>query len=415
MRNFRIGFFLGWRQIQRVNIWTSILVITVVVFTVVNLTLTNGILIGITDGVIRTVRDEALGDIVIDPFTDKGTIDDTERLLSELKTYPQIDSFTARYSGLATIEANYSDRRDFSLERDIIAVNILGVDPVAEDETLNLSSLVTEGEYFSPDDRGYILIGKHYIDHYAKEYGDVYDSLRNIKPGSVVRVSSGTQTREFTVKGIINSKIDLVSLSVYIPEIDFRRLFEQPDYNASQIIVRLKNEQDGEKIVETLHTNGFSEVAEVELFRANVPKYVQDVTKTFDSLSIMIGSISIFVAAVTVFIIIFISTLSRRQHIGILKAVGINRSALQYAYMTQAAFYGLIGIGIGTILIYTVLIPYFIKHPIDFPYTDVELSVSVTKLLIQDALLFCMMCLAGLVPAWLIIRKNTLDSILGRK
>lgn len=415
MLNLRVGLLLGWRQIQRANAWTSILVITVVTFTVINLVVISGILSGITDGVLRTVRNEAIGDIIIKPLPENSRIKETERLLRELGHFPAIAAVSPRYEGLATIEANYTDRRDLSLDRDIIAVNIQGIDAVREDNTLNLSSLITEGEYLDENDRGYVLIGKHNIDRYAEEYGDVFDSLKNIYPGSIVRISAGGETREFTVKGIVDSKIDLVSLSVYIPELDFRRMFQRADYDASQILVKLKSEDDGQRTLDQLKKSGFSEVAEVELFQSNVPKYVRDVTKTFDMLSAAIGGISIFVASITIFIIIFINTLSRRRQIGILKAIGIRKRVLEYAFMTQAAFYGLIGICIGLGVIYGALIPYFIQNPIDFPYTDVELSVTPLKLILQCLLLSVTILIAGFVPAWMIVRKNTLNSILGRK
>lgn len=415
MLNLRIGLLLGWRQIQRANTWTSVLVITVVAFTIINLVVISGILTGITDGVLRTVRNEAFGDIIIKPLPEESRIQDTERLLRELSRYSEVESFTPRYEGLATIEANYSTRRDLSLDPDVIAVNVQGIDPVLEDKTLNLSSLVTEGEYFSENDRGYVLIGKHNVDRYAEEYGNAFDSLKNIHPGSVVRISSGEETREFTVKGIVDSKIDLVSLSVYIPELDFRRMFHRADYNASRILVRLKSEEDGISTRDQLIRSGFTDVAEVELFQADIPKYIRDVTKTFDMLSAAIGGISIFVASITIFIIIFINTLSRKRQIGILKAVGIRKRVLEYAFMTQAAFYGLIGIIIGMTIIYLVLVPYFTQNPIDFPYTDVTLSITPLKLFSQCLVLSVTILIAGFVPAWMVVKRNTLDAILGRK
>jgi putative ABC transport system permease protein len=415
MLNFRLGIFLGWRQIKRSNIWTSILVVVVVVFTVINLVVVSGILKGITDGVLRTVQHEALGDIIIDPLPEHSRIRDTERLLRELDLYKEIAAFTAHYEGLATIEANYSERRDLSLDRDVIAVNVYGIDPVREDETLHLSSIVTEGEYFTPDDRGYVLIGKHYVDRYADAYGNVFDSLRNIKPGSVVRISTGTESREFTVKGIVDSKIDMVSLNVYIPERDFRRMFDRADYDAAQILVSLKPGVSDLEIQEQLIRNGFADVAQVDLFRTSIPKYILDVINTFGLLSTAIGAISIFVASITVFIIIFINTISRRRQIGILKAIGIRKRVLEYSYATQAALYGLIGVSIALVIIYSILIPYFVQHPIDFPYSDVELSVPPLKLMVECTLLMSMMIIAGFFPAWIVVKQNTLDAILGRK
>jgi len=415
MRNLRIGLFLGWRQIKRSNIWASTLIISVVTLTVINLIVISGILNGITDGVLRDVRNQALGDIAIKPADDETRIKNTQRIMRELETYQDIQSFTPRYEESVTIEANYNERRDLSVDRDIIAVNIQGIDPITENQTLGVSTLVNEGEYLTKDDRGYILIGKHYVDKYAKEYGDVFDSLKNIEPGTVVKVSNGYESREFTVKGIINSKIDMVSLSVFMPELDFRRMFNRVDYDANKILIKLKPGSDSQAVVNRLLSNNVAGDAKIELFEEGIPKYIKDVTETFNFLSTAVGTISIFVATITVFIIIFINTLSRRQHIGILKAVGINKKALQYAYAFQATFYGLIGVSLSLLIIFFLLVPYFIKNPIDFPYTDVELSVSTFELINKCLFLLTMMLISGFIPAWMIVRKNTLDSILGRK
>lgn len=415
MRSLRIGLFLGWKQIQRANIWTSALIITIVILTILNLVVVSGMLNGITTGVLKTVRNELLGDIIISPLDGQNHIKDSQRIIKELRTYHDVKSFSPHYEGLVTIEANYQNQRDLNADKDIVAVNIQGIDPELEDQTLNLSSLIAEGDYLEPEDRGYILIGKHYVDRYAKEYGNVFDSLKDIYPGSVVMISNGVTSREFTVKGIVDSKLDGVSLNVYMSELDFRRLFNRVDFEADKILVRLSSEATGPTTISRLIDAGYENNAKVELFGVNIPKYIRDITNTFDLLSAVVGAISIFVATITVFIIIFINTLSRRQHIGILKAVGLNKKSLQYAYAIQALFYGLIGTVISTILIYTTIIPYFTAHPIDFPYTDVELSISPVTLFYNCLFLLIMMLLSGFIPAWIIIRKNTLDSILGRK
>ncbi len=415
MLNLRIGILLGLRQLKRANIWTSLLIITVVVFTVTNLVVISGILTGITDGVLRDSREQALGDIIIDPLPGESLIKNTPRLLEELSKYNQIDSYSPRHEGLVTIEANYTDHRDSALERDMIGVNILGIDPEKEDETLRLSKLVTEGEYFDKNDSGYILIGKHHIDRYAEEYGNVFDSLENIHPGSVVKLTAGTETKEFTVKGIVHSKLDMVALQVYVPEQDFRRMFKRKDYDASQIIIRLTSEEAGQSTLSLLRNTTFTNIADVTLFRANIPKYVKDVIGTFNFLSMTIGGISILVASITIFIIIFINALSRRRQIGILKGIGIDKRALQYAYAFQAAIYGITGTILSLFVIFSFLIPYFGTNPIDFPYTDVSISINAFHLTAQCGILLLTMIFAGLLPAWLIVRQNTLDAILGKK
>jgi putative ABC transport system permease protein len=416
MLNLKLGMTLGWYQIRQSNFWASFLIVTVVVFTLLNLVVISGILGGIIDGVLKTVREEVVGDILIEPLPNEKYVIETDRILQELQKIEEVEGYTPRYEELAIIEAGYHDR-SLTDERDVIAVNILGVDPQLESETLRIPSLVTEGEYFSPDDRAYILLGKYTIDRYGIEYGDVFDSLKGVYPGDKVKIypPASTEGVEFTVKGIIHSKMDVVALSVFIPELDLRRMFGRTTRDADQIIVKLKSESDAEEVKELLEKQGIASLGTIEVFKNNIPKFIRDVTTTFERLSLVIGSISVIVASITVFIIIFITILSRRRQIGILKAIGIKERVVEYAYATQATFYACTGIAIGTIIIYAVLVPYLSIHPIDFPYTFVFLSVTPQSLFYQSFLLFGIMFLAGLIPAKMITRQPTLESILGKR
>ena len=130
-------------------------------------------------------------------------------------------------------------------------------------------------------------------------------------------------------------------------------------------------------------------------------------------LGTFIGSIGIVVASITIFIIIFINAISRRQQIGILK--GIERRAIEIAYVIQAAFYALLGSALGALLTYGFLIGFFERNPIKFPFSDGILVAPPEETFIRFVVLFVITLVAGFVPAWLIVKQNTLNSILGRK
>ena len=415
MRQLRIGLFLGIRQIQRASIWATSLIVAIILFTFLNLVAVSGILIGIVDGALDEVRTQALGDITISPLDEETRIQETARFSETLAHYHEVAAFSPRYTGMATIEANYKERRSLSDEPDVIAVTITGIDPVAEDNTTNLSALVAEGEYLSPDESGYILLGKYNVDRYAAEFGNVFDSLRDVYPGDVVQVSIGDETREFTVKGILDAKVDFISLGVYIPEREFRRMFDRTDHNANQIVVRLTSEHDEAVVRDRLRASGLAELAEINAFVDDIPKFVVDVRDTFQALSLIVGVIGIVVASITIFIVIFINALSRRRQIGILKAIGITSRTIEYAYVTQAGFYVIVGSAIGIVITQFGLVPYFLENPLDFPFSNASLSVSMTGMFGRFAALMGVALVAGFVPAWLITRQNTLDAILGRK
>ena len=145
-----------------------------------------------------------------------------------------------------------------------------------------------------------------------------------------------------------------------------------------------------------------------------IPSFLRQMEQTFGILGNALSSVAVIVASITIFIVIFINAVTRRKFIGIMKGIGISPRAIIFSYMFQAFFYAVIGSIIGIILTFGFLKPYFDAHPIDFPFSDGILVVTIQGAAIRVAILFVVTMLAGYIPSKLIVRKNTLDSILGR-
>lgn len=415
MRSLRLGLLLGFRQIQRASLWTTLLIIFVMMFTFLNLIAVSGVLVGLIVGAERAVRESSIGDIVISPKNEEDEILETPTILRELENYPEITAYSVRYTGGGELEANYKERRDLSVERDVASIKVTGIDLTQEDEMTKLSSLVVDGEYLDPTEEGHILIGVYYLKEYAQQFGDIFETVEKVKPGSMVRLTVGDVSKEFIVKGIVESKVDEINLNTYIPEREFRRLFGRNDQNADQIVMRVTDPKMNGHVKESLIQSGLGEYARIQTYEESVPKFLTDIKNTFNILGTFIGSIGIIVASITIFIIIFINALSRRRHIGILKGIGVEAHAIEIAYVLQAAFYALVGSLIGALLTYGVLIPYFDENPIRFPFSDGILVADPLSTFYKFGILFTITLIAGYLPAKLITRQNTLNAILGRK
>lgn len=415
MRTLRIGLLLGIRQIQRASIWTNILIVFVMALTFLNLIAVSGILVGLIVGAERAVREDSLGDIIISAKDGEDRILETERIVREINAYPEVLQYSVRYEGGAELEANYKERRDLSGDPDIANVKITGIDPIQENAMTGISDVLIAGEYLDPDEEGYILMGAFYIKEYAAQFSDIFETVEGVKPGDTVRVSVGDVSKEFIIKGIIQSKVDEVTLNTYIPEREFRRLFNRVDRNADQIVIRLAEPSTNAEVKAAMVVSGLGELAKIQTYEEGVPKFLTDIKNTFNVLGTFIGSIGIVVASITIFIIIFINALARRRFIGILKGIGIDRRAIEIAYVIQAGVYALLGSVIGVIVTYGILIPYFDANPINFPFSDGILVADPFGTLIRFIILFGITLLAGYIPAWLIAKGNTLNAILGRK
>ena len=415
MQGLRIGLLLGFRQIQRASTWTTLLIIFVMMFTFLNLIAVSGVLVGLIVGAERAVREESIGDIFVSPKDGEDHILETQTILNELRTYPEVIAYSVRHVGAGEMEANFKERRDLRGEADIANVQVTGIDVLEEDNMTGLSEFIVEGEYLDPNEEGYILIGVYYLSQYAELYGDIFETVEDVHPGDTVRLTAGDLSKEFTVKGIVQSKVDYVNLNTYIPEREFRRLFGRIDRNADGIAIRIEKPEENAHVKNTLVASGLDTYAKIRTFEEGTPKFLADIKKTFNLLGTFIGSIGIVVASITIFIIIFINALSRRRHIGILKGIGVTERAIEIAYVIQAAFYALMGSLIGAFLTYGILIPYVDEHPIKFPFSDGVLVADPMTTFYKFLVLFLITLIAGFLPAWLITRQNTLNSILGRK
>ncbi len=415
MEIFRVGLLLGVRQIQRTNRWTTILIIFVMMLTFLNLVAVSGILVGLIAGAERGVQEKLIGDLVITPLENEDYVLRSPLLINTIKSDPSVLGVAPRLDIPARIEANYRTRRNLSAERDITSTRIVGIDPTAEEIVGGFSRNLAEGEPLVPGEEGYILIGAMMIDRYTEDFPDIASSLTDVFPGDTVRVTIGNATKEFVVKGIVDAKVAELTSSVFMSQSELRRLAGRNDHNVSRISVRTERLENATALQARLKGLGFDADGKIQTFDEALPKFIQDIKNTFNILGAFIGAVGIIVASITIFIIIFINALSRRRQIGILKGIGIDRRAIEMAYVMQAAFYVLIGSALGALVIYGFLVGYFDRNPIDFPFSDGILVAEPLDTFNRFIILFVVTLAAGFVPAWLIVKQNTLNAILGRK
>ena len=410
--NLRIGFFLAVRQIKRASLWTTGLIVFVMVLTFLNLVVVSGVLVGIVQGSIDSHRTQDTGDVIVSSLDDKKYIENSPEVIGIIKSLPQVKDASARYRLGGTLEANYKTRKETD-KPNIAVTQIIGIDPVAENNVSNMSKNIIKGEYLSPDDYDQIVLGSLLLEE-DFSFNALFATLKNVSPGVKIRVNVNGVQREVTVKGVFESKVQDISRNAYMIDSQFRSIIGRNDGNVSEIAIKLNHGIDPKEVSEALILSGVDEVAKIKTYYEAQPQFLKDVIKTFAMLGNMLSSIGLVVASITIFIVIFINAITRRKFIGILKGIGINGKAIEASYVFQSIFYALCGSAIGLILVYAVLVPFFIAHPIDFPFSDGILVAPVNQTIFRVGLLVLSTVIAGYIPARMIVRKNTLDSILGR-
>jgi len=412
----RIGWFLGWRQLKRSSLWSNVLIIIVMILTFLNLVVVSGILVGLIQGSVNANKNYYISDLLITPLKEKDYIEKSQNILTNIELINGIENITARYRTSGTIESNYKLRTNFDDEPETVSTIIVGIDPINENLVTTMSQLLVEGEYLDSSDFDKVLVGSSLLRRYLDIESPGFDLLDDVFIGTKIRLSIEGQSREVAVKGILKSKVDEVDRRVFMVDSQLRSMISRPDLNVGEISMRIDETiVSPDRVKEILVNNGFDKNAKIQTFEEAQPKFLQDIKDTFAILGSIISSIGLVVASITIFIVIFINAITRRKYIGIMKGIGVNGLAIELSYVFQSLIYAIVGSAIGLVLVYTLLIPYFAANPIDFPFSDGILVAPLDSTLFRIGLLIFATALAGYVPARMIVKKNTLDSILGRK
>jgi putative ABC transport system permease protein len=414
-----VGFFLALRELRRTNPGTTALIVFVMTLTFFNMNLIGGVLIGIAHGLVGSYKEYYSSNILITPSTHKNDIEDTDTVMSVVKSLPTYQEASIRYTAPALVEYGYQNKvRPTDLAESSEGV-LTGIDPADEDKVTHLSKAIVAGKYLNESDSDEVLIGASLIQKYASLRGAVTNLgskiLKTPDVGSKVRITVNGVQKEVYIKGIVSTDGTNIDNRIFMTDTAARELMGNTNLNANEIAISLKPDSSevGAKKYIIKNLNNDKDVL-VQTSSDALPGAVADVFNTFNILGNIVGGIALIVGAITIFIVIFVNAVTRRKYIGILKGIGISARAIEISYVFQALFYAVSGILIASTLATFLFVPYFELHPINYPIAKGSLSITTTDLVVRGAILTVTSLISGFVPAWIVTRQNTLDAILGR-
>lgn len=413
-QNLKVGWFLAKRDIKRGSIGTTLLIVSVMTLTFLNLVVVSGILVGLIQGSEDAQKRYAIGDIVISSFLNRSYIEQTPEVVNIVKTAPGYKNHTVRYTTSARIEANYRKTVKPGELRDGAGGYFLGIDPVQEEKFSGISKFVIRGSFLNEGDQDQVLLGKNLLYEFTPIEAPGFQTLKDVSVGSRVKVTVGDISKEYIVKGIIGSKVDTFDTSIVALDSEIRKMSGRSDLNANEIAIQLLPDTDAFFVQKFLLESGVGEYARVQTADEAFPKFLKDIKETFNILGSAISGIGLVVASITIFIVIFVNAITRRRYIGILKGIGINQKAILYSYMLQALIYASLGTAFGMFVLFAFLKPYFASNPINFPFSDGILVATLSGTFLRAGILLVATIIAGYIPARIVIRQNTLSAILGR-
>jgi len=408
-----LGVFLAVRQIRRSSVGTTALIIFVMMLTFLNLVVVRGVLVGLIQSSADKFKDRYAGDILISSLPKKDYIEGSTEIISIVKNLPWLATYSPRYAEGGTLEGTYKERIDFTKNANTASGVVTGINPELEEATTGLSESLIDGRYLTSADTDSILVGANLLRKYLESRAPGITLLENVDVGSRVRLKINGFVKEVTIVGVIKNKGEFDQRIVMLDSA-LRTLIGRSDYNVDEIAVKIKPGVDPEIVKQALITSGVAKNARVQTADEALPKFLKDIKDTFGLLGNVIGSIGLVVASITIFIVIYINAITRRKFIGIMKGIGVDSRAIEFSYILQSMFYAVMGVILGMIILYVVLIPFIDANPINFPFSDGILVAEIPNTLTRAGLLLFATIFAGYIPARLVVKGNTLDAILGR-
>ena len=410
----RIAFFLAIRYVTQTTKWQTVLVIFVMMLTFLNLVVVNGILVGLMDGALVGYKRYYSADIIISKSPEKDYIDRANALHTILASEPGVSAYTSRVIESGLLEANFQQSvSQPNVLPDRVGTSVVGIDIDEEQRVTDLSNALVEGEFLHDRDTTGVVLGARLLNRYFPAEAGL-QTISGVYPDDKIRLTVGDVSREFVVRGIIKTKAGPTDTRVFMLKSELESMIGRYNDTTDEFAIRVAPDETAEGVRARILAYGVGTRALIRTTEEAIGEFLDEIRDTFNVLGNIIGGISVVVASITIFIIIFITAITKRKYIGILKAIGVSEVAIELSYVLLSIFYSLIGIALGLLVLYGFLIPYFDANPIDFPFSNGILSVTETGTIIRSVVLVLTTIIAGFIPARLIVKRNTLDAILGR-
>ena len=399
MKQLRLPFYLAFQYIRRGRKWTLVLTILLMTIAFVNLIFMPAFFNGIIDGANKQIINTITGDIYITPQNGKDYISDKESVLEKINS---VDGVTA--ASAKTLVPARLKYKNITGSWQVLAVN-----PDNDKNVSNISQKIISGSYLSAGDIDKIVVGRQ-ISGGPDVEEDAF-SFKGAKVGDKVSLIFDGVVKEFVIKGIYDTNFVESDKRAFISEKSLESINPIATGQASTINIRIADSADQDNVmaaIEKLNLDG-------QIYSwQEATGIMKSVNSSFLSINILLSFTSILIAAVTILIIIYVTIINKRKEIGILRAIGIRPYIIVCSYVILSAVYAIVGVLIGTLVFWSILVPYFTAYPFSLPICDAVLVVSWTDYFIRLQAIMLVSVFAGLLPAVIISRAPMLNAILGK-
>lgn len=316
---------------RKSSMLAAIIAVAIAVFVIA---VSNVTFEGFINGVIRNLVDYRFGDVII---TDEdGNIARSDReLIGFLKNTGMVQGATVRLADIASINNTRT-----AVPVRAYYVPVLGILPEEEGETTRLKDTLIQGTYLRLPNS--IILGSSVAGDLDARIGDPLVLKVTDKFGQ-------EQTKRFFVVGISKTVGDFGFNTSVIVNIKTLRDMTGRDNESSELIVKLFDQADAERLSRLFSARYAGDEFKVETSQ----DAGETIIEQHRSLQVYINIMGYFGMLASVFgiiIIMFMIVTSKTREIGILRAMGSNKIDVMIIFLLQGSVVAAIGAALGFLL-----------------------------------------------------------------
>jgi lipoprotein-releasing system permease protein len=289
---------------------------------------------GVANAIIRDLVDYRFGHIQI---TDRdGDIEKPDRqLIGFLENTGMVQGATVRLSDVAAIN---NTRTPVPVRA--YGVPIVGVLPQEEVDATRLTDTVVQGAFLTSRDS--IVLGASVAEDLGARIGDPV----RVK---VTDESGNEQTKRFTVVGISKTAGGLGFDTSAIVHIESLRDMNGRDDSSSELIVRLFDQRDSDRVAQVFSARYAGERFEIQTIEESGESILQGIRSGIAFIN-LVGYFGMLSSAFGIITIMMMIVTSKIREIGVMRAIGSSKTDVMIIFLLQGSIIGAMGAALGFLL-----------------------------------------------------------------
>ncbi|HWQ64583.1 MAG TPA: FtsX-like permease family protein [Methanospirillum sp.] len=398
LQHLKVSFFLAIRGLSRGSRGSLYLSILIIAMVFTNMIFMSSIIMGVIKNSERSIIEYQTGNILVETKDNEQYIEDVSSLLDKLNRIPGVIRASAHYSMGATLK-NEGNR---------IGGTVTAVRPDDERMVTGTWKKMKEGEYLSDGETGEVIIGIQTAGHKDKNE-DMGSSLGYVRTGDPVTIEyTNGVTREYRVKGIFETRSYQADMDVFVTWNEMESVLGHPIDTSTGLIIKTAPDLPEAQVKQTILRFGVQE--KVKTWQDLLEEAFGRAIQSFSIINSVTVIVSLVIAIVVLFIVIMIKTLNSRRQIGVLKAIGVEKSIIINNYLFQVLLLTTAGTILGVCIVEG-MVGLLTLYPIKFPDGDVTPYASASDLITNTILLYIAAAIAGYIPAWRVASEDIMTAM----